>query len=61
VRVAPADAGTLALFRGRRSVHRVSPVSGDRDRLIALLSFDSRPGMMFPAEVQRNNVGRTAG
>jgi len=61
VRVVPADAGTLALFRGRRSVHRVSPVSGDRDRLIALLSFDSRPGMMFPAEVQRNNVGRTAG
>ena len=38
----------------------MSPVSGDRDRLIALLSFDERPGMVFPAQVQRNNTGRAA-
>ena len=60
VEVAGVEPGTLALFRGRRSLHRVSPVSGDRDRLIALLSFDAQPGMVFPARVQENNTGRSA-
>jgi hypothetical protein len=60
VQVAPVDPGTLALFRGTRSLHRVSPVTEGPTRLIALLSYDGRPGMVFPPEVQRNNTGRTA-
>jgi hypothetical protein len=60
VQVAPIEPGTLALFRGRRSLHRVSPVLEGPTRLIALLSFDERPGMVFPAQVQRNNTGRAA-
>ncbi len=60
VRTAPIEPGTLALFRGTRSLHRVSPVAEGPTRLIALLSFDPEPGMVFPAEVQRNNTGRTA-
>jgi len=60
VRVAPIEPGTLALFRGTRSLHRVSPVEDGPTRLIALLSFDPEPGMVFPAEVQRNNTGRTS-
>jgi hypothetical protein len=59
VETAPLLPGTLALFRGRRSLHRVSPVRRGPGRLIALLSFDSRPGMVFPAQVQINNVGRS--
>jgi hypothetical protein len=52
--------GTFALFRGRRSIHRVAPISGPRDRLIALLSYDSRPGMVFSPEIQMQAAGRTA-
>ena len=54
-----SDPGTLALFRGTRSLHRVSPVGQGPTRLIALLSYDARPGMVFPPAVQRNNTGRT--
>jgi hypothetical protein len=60
VQVAPIAPGTLALFRGTRSLHRVSPVTEGPARLIALLSYDGRPGMVFPSAVQRNNTGRTA-
>ncbi len=60
VETAPLRPGTLALFRGRRSLHRVSPVRRGPGRLIALLSYDSAPGMVFPAQVQINNVGRSA-
>ncbi len=47
VRVEP---GTLVLFCGKRSVHRVSPVQGQRKRLIALFSYDRRPDKMFSDE-----------
>jgi hypothetical protein len=59
VQVAPLAAGTLALFRGTHSLHRVSPVVEGPTRLIGLLSFDRQPGMVFPAKAQLNNTGRT--
>ncbi|MSP81815.1 MAG: arpA protein [Alphaproteobacteria bacterium] len=52
-------AGTLSVFRGQRALHRVSPVDGGRSRLIALFSYDRRPGMMFPREVHLGAFGRT--
>jgi hypothetical protein len=52
--------GTLMLFRGKYSLHRVSPVEGGRPRIIAIFSYDRRPGMVFPPYVQQNAVGRTA-
>jgi hypothetical protein len=60
VQVAPIEPGTLALFRGEKSVHRVSPVVEGPTRLIALFSYDHRPGMVFPAKAQLNNSGRTS-
>ena len=43
------SAGTFVLFKGRRSCHRVTPVEAtSKQRLIALLSYDKRPGMVFP-------------
>ena len=43
------EAGCLVLFKGRGSVHRVSPVGPTRKpRLILLFSYDERPGMVFP-------------
>jgi hypothetical protein len=55
----PLRAGTLSIFRGQRSLHRVSPVEGRRQRLVALLSYDRRPGMMFSTEVHLGAFGRT--
>ena len=51
--------GCLALFRGRRSLHHVTEVEGGRPRLIALFSYDRKPGMMFRPEVHRRALGRT--
>lgn len=43
----PFDAGTLALFRGHYSLHRVAPTRGPRDRLVAVLSYVREPGVVF--------------
>jgi hypothetical protein len=52
--------GTLMLFRGKHALHRVTPVGSAGLRIIAIFSYDRRPGMVFPPYVQRNAVGRTA-
>jgi len=36
-----AAPGDLVLFRGRHALHRVTPITGDTARLIALMSFDN--------------------
>jgi predicted 2-oxoglutarate/Fe(II)-dependent dioxygenase YbiX len=36
-------AGTLSLFRGHYSLHRVTPVIGKRQRLQAILGYSTRP------------------
>ncbi len=36
--------GTLAIFRGRYSLHRVTPVEGTRPRLNSVLTYASEPG-----------------
>lgn len=44
-------AGTLNVFLGRGTAHRVAPARGDVDRVIAVFSFYDRPGVVFsPAE-----------
>jgi hypothetical protein len=44
VEVFPLTPGTLMIFQGRHSLHRVSPVRGARPRYVALLAYDTRPG-----------------
>jgi hypothetical protein len=43
LQVLPMTPGTLMLFTGRHSLHRVSPVEGDVPRLVALFAYDTRP------------------
>lgn len=43
VRILPMVPGTLMIFEGRNSVHRVSPVVGEVPRVVALLAYDTRP------------------
>jgi hypothetical protein len=40
----PMTPGTLLIFAGRNSLHRVSPIAGDTDRLVGLLAYDTKPG-----------------
>jgi len=53
-----AEPGTLALFRGRHALHRVTRVSGNRQRIIALLSYHEQPGLMNGADAQFRVFGR---
>ncbi len=39
----PMTPGTLLVFAGRNSLHRVTPIGGDRRRDVALLAYDTRP------------------
>lgn len=59
-KVIRAKPGTLALFRGRRALHRVTRVSGERKRIIALLSYHEQPGLMNGPEAQFRVFGRSA-
>ena len=54
-----AQPGTLALFRGRRALHRVTRVSGSQMRIIALLSYHEQPGLMNGPEAQFRVFGRS--
>ncbi len=40
------EPGTLMLFRGHYSLHRVNRVTGNRDRLLAILSYNPEPGVV---------------
>jgi hypothetical protein len=53
-------AGTLNVFRGKNTAHRVTPSSGPRERVIAVFSYYERPGVMFSREEQIGFYGRTA-
>jgi len=57
---APLCAGSLMIFRGRHSLHRVTAVRGGRPRLVAVLSYDSRPGMHLSEHDRRLFFGRIA-
>ncbi len=50
--------GALVLFRGRYALHRVTPVEGARPRLVAVLSYDTRPGVMLTEFNRRLFYGR---
>ncbi len=51
--------GTLLLFEGRHSLHRVSTVEGDRLRHVLLLGYDTKPGVKSSAYLQFLRYGRT--
>lgn len=49
--------GDLQLFKGRYSVHRVTPVQGLNPRLIALLAYPRAPEMFATPETSRQIWG----
>jgi len=54
----PLAAGTLNVFKGKNTAHRVTPAEGDRARVIAVLSYYERPGVMFSTEERIGFYGR---
>jgi hypothetical protein len=60
VEVFPMTPGTLMIFQGRRSLHRVSPVHGGCPRTVALFAYDSRPGTDSSDLLKMVRYGRTA-
>lgn len=57
-KVKALDEGDLQLFLGRYSLHRVTPVTGDRERHVAVLSYAQRPDMIAPLDRTRAVYGR---
>ena len=52
------DAGTLALFRGRNSMHRVTPVIGSRTRMLVVLAYNTEPGKSLSESARMTFYGR---
>lgn len=52
-------AGDLVVFQGRYTLHRVTEVYGDTPRLVAVLSYDVKPGTALSAHTRRTFYGRT--
>ena len=55
----PFTAGTLSIFAGRNTLHRVTTVEGSRHRLVPVLTYDVKPGSMNSDEVKMLFWGRT--
>lgn len=58
VRIEPMTPGTLMVFNGRWSYHRVSRVSGEVPRHVALLAYDTKPGTDSTDELKLGRYGR---
>lgn len=54
-----AQPGELVFFRGRNSIHRVAPNEGDRTRILAVLAYNSEPGISLSEDARMTFYGRT--
>jgi hypothetical protein len=52
------NAGTLNVFRGKNTAHRVTPVEGEHKRIIAVFSYYEKAGVQFSEEEQIGFYGR---
>ena len=59
VTTVPMEAGTLMLFEGRWSLHRVTAVEGSTPRHVALFGYDTKPGTMSSDLLKAIRYGRT--
>ena len=50
--------GALNVFQGVNTLHRVVPVKGDKERLVAIFAFFDRPGVTMTTQEQVGFYGR---
>jgi hypothetical protein len=55
----PMKPGTLLIFEGRHSLHRVSPIVGTKPRYVGLLAYDTTPGTVGSDLLRKDRYGRT--
>ena len=60
VRSLSLDAGTLNVFKGRYTAHRVTPVGGGKERIVAVFSYYEQPDVVFSEEERLGFYGRTS-
>lgn len=60
VKTLKLTAGTLNVFKGKNTLHKVTPCKGPKDRYIAVFSYYDRPGVRFSKEEQVGFYGRAA-
>jgi hypothetical protein len=54
----PMTPGTLMLFEGRNSMHRVTPIAGRVPRYVALLAYDTKPDTVSSDQLKLARYGR---
>ncbi len=54
------EPGDLVLFRGRNSMHRVTPTEGDVTRLLVVFAYNDEPGVALSDSALQTFYGRTA-
>ena len=59
VQTLPLTPGTLNVFKGKNTAHRVTPVEGERSRIIAVFSYYERPDVTFSDTERLGFYGRT--
>ena len=60
VRTLPLAPGSLNVFRGKNTAHRVTPVEGNRPRIVAVFSYYETPSFAFSDAERLGFYGRTA-
>ena len=50
--------GSLVLFRGRNSIHRVTPTEGDRVRILSVLAYNTKPGVQLSESARMTFYGK---
>ena len=58
--VLKVEPGTLVLFRGKNSIHRVTPTRGSKTRMLVVLAYNTKPGISLSKSAQMTFFGRTA-
>ena len=54
------EPGTLVLFRGKNSIHRVTPTRGNKTRMLVVLAYNTKPGVSLSKSAQMTFFGRVA-
>ena len=54
------EPGTLVLFRGKNSMHRVTPTVGDITRYLVVFAYNAKPGVSLSKSAQKTFYGRVA-
>ncbi len=52
------EPGTLTVFAGRHTAHRVTEIIGERDRVVAVFSYFEQPGIVFTDAERLGFYGR---